>query len=372
MLSGHYITTKQGYKSFVPEKLANIEKDLDLSKVQSLIDRANLAIGELRALEKMLPNPKLLTERYALKESLLSSQIEGTQSTLVDVLEKENESTTNVDVLEVRNYFKALNFGVDNLRKPNGIPLSGRLLRMCHNVLMSGVRGGEQFKTPGEFRTSQNWIGGTGPANAIYVPPIAADIDVYMSDIEKYMHYGKHPNLVKAALIHYQFETLHPFQDGNGRIGRLLILLFLIDKGILQSPTLYISLYLKKMQNEYYSSLTRVRETADYIQWIEFFLNGIIAVCEQTMTTTTKIIALENKDRNLLKTATAIRAFDILLNTPVVAIKDIQEGLGVTNATANKLVKKFENDSILVQKNNKQRYRVYAYKEYIDIIESGL
>ena len=372
MNSGFYTDTGKGYKAFVPEKLTSIEKDLDLSLVQSLVDRANLAVGELRALEKMLPNPKLLTERYALKESLLSSQIEGTQSTLVEVLEKENEQFASIDVMEVRNYFKALTFGVDNLQNENGLPLSGRLLRMCHRVLMSGVRGGEGFKTPGEFRTSQNWIGGTGPSNAIYVPPISADIDTYMSDIENYIHKGNHPNLVKAALIHYQFETLHPFQDGNGRIGRLLILLFLIDKEILHSPTLYISLYLKKMQNEYYSSLTKVRDTADYIQWIRFFLEGVIAVSEQTMTTTKKIIALENRDRARLKTGTSLKAFDVLLKKPVVTIKDIQEELGVTNATANTLVKKLESEGILVQKNNKQRYRVYSYKEYIDIIEMGL
>lgn len=372
MNSGSYIETGKGYKAFMPEKLNVIEKDLDLSGVQALVDRANLAVGELRALEKMLPNPKLLTERYALKESLLSSQIEGTQSTLVEILEKEGTKPSNVDVMEVRNYFKALTFGVDSLQNPKGLPLSGRLLRMCHRVLMSGVRGGEQFKTPGEFRTSQNWIGGTGPADAVYVPPVATDIDVYMTDIENYIHHGIHPNLVKAALIHYQFETLHPFQDGNGRIGRLLILLFLIDKEILYSPTLYISLYLKKKQNEYYSSLTKVRDTGDYIQWIRFFLEGVVAVSEQTMTTTKRIIALENRDRARLQTGTAIKAFDILLNNPVITIKELQEELGVTNATANTLVKKLESKGILVQINNKQRYRIYAYKEYIDIIEAGL
>lgn len=372
MSSGIYVDTGKGYKAFVPEKLSVVEQSLDLSEVQYLLERANLAIGELRALEKMLPNPKLLTERYGLKESLLSSQIEGTQSTLVDVLEKQDEQNSSVDVMEVKNYFKALTFGISNLQSPNGLPLSGRLLRMCHGVLMSGVRGGQDFKTPGEFRTSQNWIGGTGPANAVYVPPVAQDIDVYMTDIENYIHHGAHPNLVKAALIHYQFETLHPFQDGNGRIGRLLILLFLIDKEIIQSPTLYISLYLKKMQNEYYASLTRVRDNADYIQWIKFFLQGVIAVSEQTMTTTKKIIALESRDRARLKTGTALKAFDVLLKKPVITIKNIQEELCITNATANALVKKLEADGILVQKNNKQRYRVYSYKEYIDIIEMGL
>ncbi len=372
MNSGHYVDTGKGYKAFMPEKLSVIEKSLDLSKVCSLVDQANLAVGELRALEKMLPNPKLLTERYALKESLLSSQIEGTQSTLVEVLEKENDQSASKDVIEVRNYFRALTCGVDNLQNEKGLPLSGRLLRMCHRVLMSGVRGGERFKTPGEFRVSQNWIGGTGPADAMYVPPMAHDIESYMSDIENYIHHGTHPNLVKAALIHYQFETLHPFQDGNGRIGRLLILLFLIDKEILRSPTLYISLYLKKMQNEYYSSLTKVRETADYIQWIRFFLKGVIAVSEQTMTTTKRIIALENRDRSRLKTGNEIKAFEILLKKPVVTIRGMQEELGVTNATANALVKRLESVGILVQTNNKQRYRTYSYKEYLDIIEMGL
>ena len=372
MNSGVFVNTDKGYTAFKPSKLVDVEKELDISEIQFLIERANLAVGELRAMEKMLPNPALLMERYALKESVLSSQIEGTQSTLVDVLEKENDTSYNTDIREVKNYFNALNFGVNNLRRDDGLPLSGRLLRECHRILMSDVRGGDRLKTPGEFRTSQNWIGGSCPANATYVPPVASDIDEYMSDIENYIHHGMHPNMVKAALVHYQFETLHPFQDGNGRIGRLLILLFMIDKKILNSPTLYISLYLKKMQNEYYASLTKVRHSADFIQWIKFFLAGVIAVSEQTMTTTKKIIELENKDRARLKTGSLIRAFDVLMKKPVVSIKEMQEELGVTNATANLLIKKLEAEQILVQKNNKQRYRIYAYKDYLDIIESGL
>ncbi|MDR0319589.1 MAG: Fic family protein [Rickettsiales bacterium] len=372
MDSGKFIDTGKGYMAFSPTKLEIVGQGLRLDSLQSVIERANIAIGELRALEKMLPNPELLTERYAMKESVLSSQIEGTQSTLAEFIENEDESDVSIDVMEVRNYFNALEFGVKNIKNPNGLPLSSRLLRECHSILMKGVRGGESNKTPGEFRASQNWIGGSRPSDAKFVPPVFGEVSDLMGDLENYIHNNSQPNLVKAALMHYQFETIHPFQDGNGRIGRLLIPLFLIDRGILNSPTLYISLYLKQMQGEYYDRLMSVRTGGDYDRWVEFFLVGVVKVSEQIMTTTKNIIALEIKDRNLAKTGNEIKLLEFLLTRPIITIKEAQEKLGVTNATAGSLVKKLEGKGILVQTNKKKRYRKYAYKEYINIIDAGL
>ncbi len=372
MKSGILLDSQKGYKAFLPTKLNELEKELDLLTIQEDIENANLAIGELRALEKMLPNPKLLTERYALKEVLLSSQIEGTQSTLAEIIEKENEKTDNINILEVRNYFDALGFGIKNLQSPQGLPLSSRLLRECHKILMSNVRGGEEHKTPGEFRTSQNWIGGINPSASKYVPPLHDKIDDLMSDIENYIHNGIHPNLVKVALIHYQFETIHPFQDGNGRIGRLLISLFLIEKKILPSPTLYISLYLKQLQSQYYDSLTNVRVSGDYLQWIKFFLTGVTKVSEQIMHTTKKIIELESKGRAIVKTKNELKLLEYLFRKPIITIKEAEKELEVTNATANSIIKKLEKYGILQQNDKKLRYRKYVYKEYINTIDAGL
>ncbi len=372
MDSGKRIDSGKGYSYFLPNLLSNVEKELDISTIQKDIEKANLAIGELRALEKMLPNPKLLTERYALKEAVLSSQIEGTQSTLAEIIEKENEQTNDKDIIEVRNYFDALEFGIKNIQLPQGLPLSARLLRECHNILMKDVRGGENHKTPGEFRKSQNWIGGDTPSTSRYVPPAYTEIGDLMTDMEKYLHDGIHPNLVKAALIHYQFETIHPFLDGNGRIGRLLISLFLIDKEILQHPTLYISLYLKQLQSQYYESLTAVRQTGDYIQWIKFFLEGVVRVSEQIMNTTRRIIELENRGRAIVKTKNELRLLEYLFRKPIITIKEAENVLGVTNATAGAVIKKLEQYGILEQSNDKQRYRKYAYRDYLNTIDAGL
>ncbi|MDR1452800.1 MAG: Fic family protein [Candidatus Margulisbacteria bacterium] len=371
MHSGKYIVTSSGYRAFLPISLQDVEKQLKLDHLQKLIERANIAIGELRALEALLPNPKLLTERYATREALLSSQIEGTQSTLIEIFENENNARVGQDIREVQNYFKALQYGIDNIK--NGVlPLSVRLLKDCHAILLEDVRGGEAYKTRGELRRSQNWIGGASPANAKFVPPPAEYVVPLMSDLEKYFYQDRAPSAVKIALIHYQFETIHPFLDGNGRIGRLLISLFLIAKAILKFPTLYLSLYLKKMKTEYYDLLTEVREQGNYERWIEFFLLGITTVAKQIMDTTNKIIVLEKEDAALLSSKNEQALFQQLLRNPTTSIKNIEKFLGVTNKTANVLARKLEKLKILKRTNDLQRNKKYMYVKYLEIIETDL
>jgi Fic family protein len=371
MDSGKHIDTGLGYKIFFPTSLQEIEKQLKFQDRQELVEKANIAIGELRALEFLLPNPELLTERYAIKEALLSSQIEGTQSTLMEIFENQGKSLVGGDVKEVQNYFKALNHGVASI-KSNRLPLSVRLLKECHSILLEGVRGGEAHKTRGEFRTSQNWVGGKSPVNADFVPPQAKDVIGLMGDLEKYFYAGRLPNLVKIALIHYQFETIHPFLDGNGRIGRLIIPLFLISKKILKYPTLYLSLYLKAMRREYYDRLTEVRNTGNYLRWIEFFLEGVFKVSSQIMLTTNKIIALEKTDQTLVSTKNEHALLQTLFKKPTISIAEIQQALLISNNTANSLARKFEKLGILKQTNALRRNKKYVYVKYMEIIEAEL
>ncbi|MFI3242406.1 MAG: Fic family protein [Alphaproteobacteria bacterium] len=369
--SGHKIDTGKGYNAFRPLLLKNVGQELNISSLYSDITSATLALGELNAINQLLPNPDLLIEKYALKEAVLSSQIEGTQSTMIEVLENEDNFNPTIDVLEVKNYLNAMKFGVDQI-KNNKLPLSSRLLRECHNILMKNVRGGENNKTPGEFRKSQNYIGGSKPSDAVFVPPIEDDIADLMSDLEKYIHYGNLPDVINIALIHYQFETIHPFLDGNGRIGRLLISLFLIHKGILNHPTLYLSLYLKKHKIEYYDLLTNVRENNDYTRWISFFLKGITSVCKQIIETTKKIQKLKDDKLLVVKGDKEHKLLDIVFIRPALDISFVEKELSISKATANKLVNSFVDKKILVQSNKTQRYKKYIFKEYIDIIEAEL
>jgi len=330
-----------------------------------------LALGELNALNLLLPNPELLIEKYALREAVLSSQIEGTQSTLVEVLKNEQNEKVKIDIIEVRNYKKALNYGIEQI-KNDGLPLSSRLLRNCHKILMTGVRGGESEKTPGEFRRSQNYIGGNNPVTAIFVPPKEDTVVELMSDFEKYIHTGKMPDVVKLALLHYQFETIHPFLDGNGRIGRLLISLFLINRDILQQPTLYLSLYLKKHKQDYYQALTNVRENNEINEWIRFFLQGIILVSKQIINTTKNIMALKDDLFATVHSDNEHKLLDMLFIRPALNISAVEKQLNISKATAGKLVKDFEKKGILVQTNSTQRYKEFLFKKYIDIIEAEL
>lgn len=367
--AGKFIESGRGYKTFQPNSLQEIEKELDISPLYKLITDATLALGELNALNTLLPNPDLLIEKYALREAVLSSQIEGTQSTMVEVLQNETKINVNMDIREVRNYKKALNYGIEQI-KNDGLPLSARLLRNCHKILMNNVRGGESEKTPGEFRRSQNYIGGNNPANAVFVPPQENTIGELMSDFEKYIHSGKLPDVVKMALLHYQFETIHPFLDGNGRIGRLLISLFLINRNILHQPTLYLSLYLKKHKQEYYQKLTDVRLKNNFNDWLVFFLQGIVLVSKQIIDTTKKIIALKENLISLIKNDNEYRLLDMLFVNPTLNISTVKEQLNISKVTAGKLVNDFESKGILIQTNTMQRYKEFLFKSYVDIIEA--
>jgi len=371
MNSGIFIDTGLGYKAFSPIGLMEVEKQLKLKGLQNHIEKANISIGELRALESLLPNPELLTERYAIKEALLSSIIEGTQSTLVEIFENKDSISTDNNIKEVQNYFESLNHGIDSIKKER-LPLSLRLLRECHQILMDNVRGGEPEKRKGEFRNSQNWIGGSSPKDAVFVPPQPNELIRLMGDLEKYLYDGKLPNLVKVALVHYQFETIHPFLDGNGRIGRLLITFYLISNEILKYPTMYLSLYLKKLKIDYYDLLMDVRIRGSYERWIQFFLEGIIQVSNQVMTTTKNIRMLEENDKSLVSNKNEIALLELLFKNPTTNIKKIEQDLGISNNTANSLAKRFEKLGILKQTNTLQRNKKYIYKQYMDIIEAEL
>ena len=371
--AGKFVDSGKGYKTFQPALLSQIEKELNISPLFAQITDATLALGELNALNLLLPNPDLLIEKYALREAVLSSQIEGTQSTLVEVLQNETNANTTMDILEVRNYQRALDYGIEQIKnKDDGLPLSSRLLRNCHKILMCDVRGGESEKTPGEYRRSQNYIGGKNPSTAVFVPPREDSLDELISDFEKYIYNGNMPDVIKLALLHYQFETIHPFLDGNGRIGRLFISLFLVHRQILQQPTLYLSLYLKKHKIQYYELLTNVRENNDFNRWFEFFLTGIILVSKQIMSTTKKILALKDEFANVVKSDNEHKLLELLFVKPALNISLVQTELSVSKATANKLVNDFVQYGILVQTNYSQRYKQFLFKKYMSIIEAEL
>lgn len=291
--AGHLITNLFGeaaYKSFVPNPLPPTPPIQLSNDLINLLVKANSQLAVLENIATHIPNVQLFVSMYVRKEALMSSQIEGTQATLEDILDPLLEENTNRNVADVVNYIKATEFAINRLKE---LPLCNRLIRETHAVLMSGVRG--QEKSPGEYRTSQNWIGGQGSSlhNARYIPPSPSDMNEGMSDLEKYIHSEDQLDpLIRAALIHYQFETIHPFLDGNGRVGRLIITLFLMEQKILSTPALYISYFLKKNRIEYYDRMTEVRTKGDYEQWIKFFLQALIESAEDAIRTIEELTAL--------------------------------------------------------------------------------
>lgn len=307
---------------------------------------------------------------YVRKEALLSSQLEGTQAILEDVLDPSNEKNANQDVSDVIRYIEATEFALAKMRK---LPLCNRLLKETHKVLMSGVRG--QEKNPGEFRRSQNWIGAAGSTlkTARYIPPNPDDMKNAMTELENYINSDDGNDvLIQTALIHYQFETIHPFLDGNGRIGRLLIMLFLMDKGILHSPSLYISYFLKKNRTEYYDRLSEVRNKNDYEQWIKFFLYALLISAEDASETISKLAELH--DRNTAwaehlgrSKKTALLLLGYLEKNPIINITKTAAELNISFTTVSSAVKKFTEAGIL-SKPEEERNRIFVYKEYLDIL----
>lgn len=373
--SGTFQNTMAGYRAFFPTPLPpdpplSLENDLQL-----LLSEADRALGALNVVVTVLPSPDLLVGMFIQKEALLSSQIEGTQSSLVDVLGANEEHIPTADVGEVINYVKAMRHGLKRLEKDD-FPMSLRLLREIHGVLMQQVRGGATNLTPGEFRTAQNWIGGTSPGNARFVPPPPDEMQQALNRFEQYLHEDDDlPPLIRCGLIHYQFETIHPFNDGNGRVGRLLITLYLVWKGILDEPMLYLSAYLKAHQQEYYDRLTQVRTDSNYEAWTRFFLEGVRDVSEMVLETTKRIQALERADSDRLVAAgegshglTLLRS---LMKQPVVMANDVAKLVGVSYNKANALLASCEKLGIVRQINQGRRNRRFMYQAYVDILAEG-
>lgn len=340
-----------------------------------LLSEADRALGAINTVASILPNPDLFVAMFIQKEALLSSQIEGTQSSLTDVLGADEEHIPTADVGEVVNYVKAMRHGLKRLRDDD-FPMSLRLLREIHGVLMQQVRGGKPALTPGELRTGQNWIGGANLRTARFIPPPSEAMHDALDNLEKYLYiHDDCPVLLQCALVHYQFETIHPFNDGNGRLGRLLITFFLVWRKVLDEPMLYLSAYLKTHQQEYYDRLMQVRNSGNFEAWVSFFLEGIVTVSEQVISTTKRLQQLERDDTERLLAANAgqegIQLLRHLMQQPVVMVRDVQQALGVSYGKANALVSTFDEAGLLEQISHGRRNRRFSYKRYIDILAEG-
>lgn len=375
--AGYYkqnLSGEMAYKTFVPNPLPPVPP-IELSEdIVGLLVKANSQLAVLESIAARIPNVELFISMYVRKEALMSSQIEGTQATLEDILDPMLDTNTNRNIADVVNYIKATEFAITRLQT---LPLCNRLIKETHAVLMKGVRG--QEKNPGEFRYSQNWIGGQGSTlkNARYIPPSPDDMQNAMSDLEKYINTDDDLDaLIQAALIHYQFETIHPFLDGNGRVGRLLITLFLMDKGILTTPALYISYFLKKNRVEYYDRMTEVRTKGNYEQWIIFFLQAIMESAGDATSTIDELITLHDTNTSVISklgraSKNTMLVFDYLESNPIIDIGKTAEALSITFNTASSAVRRLVDAGILVQTGGGGRNRTFAYEAYLDILRKG-
>lgn len=376
---GTYKTQKisgESYKSFVPAKLPPAPA-IDLQLLYPALEKATIALAELNSITKTIPNTALFIYMYVRKEALLSSQIEGTQSSFSDLILFDHQQKPNVsidDVEEVSNYVRAIAYGLARIN--HNFPLSLRLLREIHEILLSGGRG--VTKLPGEFRRSQNWVGGSRPGNAFFVPPAPEDLTACLSDFENFIHDEtcNLPILIKAGLLHVQFETIHPFLDGNGRLGRLLITLLLCANKILDEPILYLSLYLKQNRTIYYDLLQQVRSHGTWEIWLEFFLAGIYKTAKQALQTAQNINLLFEND--LAKIATLGRArfscqqiFEYLQKLPQTSVPSLSKDLNITAPTARRALNHLLKLGILEEISGKQRDKIYVYRNYLDILEEG-
>ncbi|MCZ7396041.1 MAG: Fic family protein [Candidatus Methanoperedens sp.] len=375
--AGKFVMQSGGYKAFIPAPLPPappIEYDDEL---QLLLSKADRDLARLDGITTVLPNADLFIAMYVKKEALLSSQIEGTQASLEGVLEFEADLTPKEDVNEIKdviNYIKALNYGMSRL---NELPMSLRLIREIHKNLLEGTRGAN--RNPGEFREFQNYIGAPGASlnKAIFVPPPPDIVIPAMEELEKFFHRKDDiPPLVKIALIHAQFETIHPFLDGNGRVGRLLITFYLYWKGILSRPLLYLSFYLKKNRAAYYDLLMKVRREGAWEDWIKFFLEGVSETSQEAANTAREIIKLKDVlitklYENSIASVYAVKLIDLLFEKPVISTKDVVEKLKVSTVTANELVRRFVTIGILREITGKQRYKKYIFTDYVEIIARG-
>lgn len=376
---GRYVETLvagERVRAYLPPALPP-RPSLDLLPLVGLIEEANRALGRLDGLTTILPDTSLFIYMYVRKEAVLSSQIEGTQSSLSDLLLHEEMAAPGApidDVEEVSSYVAAMEHGLHRLRE--GFPLSLRLIREMHGVLLAKGRG--STKTPGEFRRSQNWIGGRRPSLAAYVPPPVSELMPCLDAFERFLHATDPnvPTLIKAALVHVQFETIHPFLDGNGRIGRLLITLLLCVEGALREPTLYLSLFLKANRARYYEMLQAVREDGDWEGWVEFFLTGVKETAEGAADAARRILALLDEDRSRIETLgrqapSALRLHQYMRRRPLIAIPRAAENLGLGVPTVARSVEQLVRVGILRETTGRQRGRLFAYDKYLAILSEG-
>ncbi len=364
---------------FVPHPLPPRKPPLEMeSKRVALLARAEQALARLEVAGEMVPSLDWFIYAFVRKEAVLSAQIEGTQATLIDLLEYEaekNDRPAVEDVREVCNYLDALKYARGQLKNAKGLPLSIRLLHEAHRRLMRGVR--EANKRPGELRQSQNWIGGTRPGNAAFVPPPPEEVPALLSDLEMYLHADDElPALVRIGLAHVQFETIHPYLDGNGRIGRLLITLLLEHWKLLSAPRLYLSLFFKRHRAEYYRLLAEVRRSGNWEAWIDFFLDGVATIADEAVAAARDVFSLLNTDRERLLASPsvsvmAIRLLEHLPVHPVVTIPGVVKLLETTKPTAGKAVHLLEDTGVLMETSGKRRDRTFAYKAYLEKLRSG-
>lgn len=365
------------YYCFLPAPLPPTPPIRYDAGLQALTEKASRALGRLDSITMHLPNPELLLYTYIRKEAVLSSQIEGTQSSLSDLLLFENEESPGVpkdDVKEVLNYVAALEHGVKRLKE---LPISLRLIKEIHAILLKGGRGSN--KEPGEFRRSQNWIGGSRPGNAKFVPPPPQEVIPALGALEKFIHGEptQTPTLIKAGLVHAQFESIHPFLDGNGRLGRLLIPFIMIAEGALSSPLLYLSLYFKIRRAEYYEALQRVRMDGDWEGWLAFYLDGIGEVANQGSDTATKLVGMFREHAAAIaglgrSKGTALKVHELFKKRCILSIPVVSKELGVSFPTANKTLGKLRQLGFVKEITGKQRHRVFSYAPYLQMLQEGM
>ncbi len=376
---GSYVTssvTGETVRAFIPPPLPPIPA-VELSGLHQQLDRANQGLGRLNGMTRLLPDVRFLLYLYVRKEALVSSQIEGTQSSFTDLLLFENEAVPRVpieDVEEVSNYVAAMQHGLRRLR--GGFPLSLRLIREIHGILLRGGRGAN--RTPGEFRRTQNWIGGSRPGNASFVPPPPERLMECLDRFERFLHDERHklPVLVEAGLVHVQFESIHPFLDGNGRLGRLLITLLLCSKGVLSEPLLYPSLYLKTHRSQYYDLLQRVRTDGAWENWLSFFLDGIAGAAEESADTAERTLSLFVKDREKIQrlgrgAPSALSVQELMQKKPFVRIRTAAKDLKLTVPTVTSALNHLVRLGIVKEVSRRRRDRLFSYSRYVNMVSQG-